>query len=121
MSFETPTGCSAAGDAYDRHGAALFRLAHTLCGDTVQAEAAVSSAFHDAFAGRRDVAPGSRPCHDLARLVYLACSPGQPAPCAVALLALTMYGDHTYAEAAALLQVDAQVAAAMLRAALHAG
>lgn len=118
-------------------------MAYLICQDSEQA----SDALVEAIADATDAAPlligGKRMTHDLARLTLLACAeivptvyqPVQNAPvddppslqewmsCLEphrrALLALVMYGDHTYDEAAALLRVESDSAAWALRVTLR--
>jgi DNA-directed RNA polymerase specialized sigma24 family protein len=127
-------------DAYDQHGTALFRLAHAICGDEERAATAVVQAFDVAFTDSRRTGRVVLIPQDLVRLTYLACvacctappgtadgSPGANdatplSACLVgldcqrrALIALTLYGDHTYDEAAVLLHIDPAAAARALR------
>ena len=135
-----PDRLSLIGDAYDEHGIALFRLAHAICRDDEMAAAAVVQAFHAAFADSSRTDRDARIFHDLVRLTYLACMDAYAAPngpadegseapdatpmdaCLLgldcqrrALLALTLFGDHTYDEAAALLHIEPSAAARALR------
>ncbi len=134
------------GTMYDRHGTALYRLAYTICLSVEPASLAVVQAFHDATDDVALAGVGTarqRVRHVLARLTYRACQPWQPLrrgselhdPAGTAvvsspllpldpqrrvLLALTLYGDHTYHEAALLLRMDPDTAAATLRQTLAA-
>jgi DNA-directed RNA polymerase specialized sigma24 family protein len=127
-------------DAYDEHGTTLFRLAHAICRDDEMAATAVVQAFDVAFTDSRRTGQDVRIPQDLVRLTYLACLASCSAPrgpadehpeatdatpisaCLLgldcqrrALLALTLYGDHTYDEAAELLHIDPSAAARALR------
>lgn len=127
---------TALSELYDRCGEHLFRLAHIMTGDTDTASSAVVRAFEQACT-RSTLAPaGSQSWHELARLTYAAASreadSGRAlrtrAACACArrccmrawspeqraLLALTMYGDHDYREAARLIGLDPRWAAALV-------
>ncbi len=128
---------SMSSNLFDEHGAALFRLAHMICRNVEMASCAVVQAFDAAFTDNLRTGKEPRIAHDLARLTYLACTLTHPVPsdptvqdqaAAItttepqrrALLALTMHGDHTYAEAAALLYIDPDTAAQALRTTLLA-
>jgi hypothetical protein len=116
----------------------LFRLAHVICGNVEMASSAVCQAFEAAFSDTHRHADRPPTSRDLARLTYLACTltpllscapsgtdvPGALTPTEPqrrALLALTMYGDHTYREAATLLHIDPASAAQALRTTLQTG
>lgn len=132
------------GSLYDRHGARnLFHLAYAVCGDIETAGSSVVHAFETAAKDPHFQVDGSRSAHDLARLTFDASIghlDSRPTPTGPfqgpsetddatptsawfrsqdlehrALLALTLFGDHTYREAAALLDLDPGNAAQMLR------
>ncbi len=98
---------------YADHGAALFRLAHAICGDDELAADAVGAAIASAVEAGQ---PDQRPLRELARATFRACTElvEDPAP-QRALLALTLWGDHTYDDAAALLRLSPATAAQVLR------
>lgn len=122
---------------YDRHSAALFNLAYGVSGDLAAAGSAVHQAFGRVCADPSSTRSGTPLRRNLARLTFLAsreaadhiqdeipkesvkgrCSSvrGQER----ALLGLTMYGGHSYREAAELLLIDAGDAAEILRASLR--
>lgn len=126
-------------ELYDRHATALFSLAHAISGNAEAAVSAVSKAFQEACADPATGDFGREVHHELSRLTFLACRPPgnasedprlAPAPGAGAptdydvtvanprhraLLGLTMYGDHSYRDAATLLDLEPADAAAALR------
>lgn len=140
---------TALGELYDRHGGALFKLAHAVAGDDTEAGAAVVQALAavcDATCGDPgSTDPSVSVLHELSRRTFLAASAPAAAPVGSgeqdpvedivhavdtslvardprqrALLGLTRCGDHTYREAAALLGMSPDVAAQELRTALRA-
>jgi hypothetical protein len=133
----------AAGELYDRHGTALLNLAVTVSGSRVDAASAVVAALASACADAASTDPALPVLHELSRLTFQSCEVSNTSappttltararddvvPGAVgldslgprqrALVALTVYGEHTYREAGALLGLSPRVAAQLLRLAL---
>lgn len=98
----------------DLHACGLFDLAYTICGSGTVAESAVLDAFQAACADSSSTDPAKRVSQELSRLVFLACRAAEEVIPAEsrggdtrhALLGLTLYGEHTYAEAARLLGLE---------------
>lgn len=106
----------AAGDLYDRYGAALYALAITVTGRQPEAEAAVVDGFRTAATTARG--SDCRAWHLLARATLAACSTtDEPQAQSRRLLALTRFGAHNYREAAESLGIEPAEAARQLRAA----
>jgi len=105
---------------YDTYGAALYRLAHIVVGDSGRAETAVCEGFRSA---RAHPLVGEAPedaWRELVRLTLLAAwTMSGTGRTGAALLGLTLFGDHTYREAALLLDMEPDEAADVLRAALR--
>jgi hypothetical protein len=132
----------AAGELYDRHGTALLNLAVTVSGSRVDAASAVVAALASACADAASTDPALSVLHELSRLTFQSCDVSNTSapttltarahddvvPGAVgldslgprqrALVALTVYGEHTYREAGGLLGLSPGVAAQLLRLAL---
>lgn len=103
---------AAAGVLYDRYGAAMYTFALTVTRSPAAAAAAVLEVFRTAAATS---APG-RAWQRLAHATLAACPPSEePEVLSRSLLALTLYGSHTYREAAVLLGIDSDEAAQRLR------
>lgn len=127
---------TATGSLYDGHGTALFRLAHAMTGDVDAAERAVVEAFRRACGSRR-TGPARSVGQELTRFIVEAClkessvastrRPGTDESSSAdlvesqgrVLVGLTMHHQYTYRDAAALLEMDAAVAADLLRTALR--
>ncbi len=123
---------SALGHLYDRYGTTLYRLAHALTRNADQAESVVLQVFTDACAAGS--LPTPRPVRaELTHLVlvaYLGFVTSHDLAAEVpgsrlsrrewALVGLTLHGDHTYRDAAAVLELDPAVAAETLSSALRA-
>jgi len=105
---------------YDNYGAALYRLALIVVGDSGRAETAVCEGFRRA---RAHPLMGEAPedaWRELVRLTMLAAwTMAGTVRTGSALLGLTLIGDHTYREAALVLDMEPDEAAGVLRAALR--
>ena len=127
---------SFAEQAWGRQGATLFRLAHLVCQDEGQASTALVHAFATVSSAGPPFPAGRQLTRELARSTVLACTETMPAlsgPATTsepleegglplrgrALLALVVYGEHTYREAATVLHTDREAAAQELRSALR--
>lgn len=122
----------AAGELYDRHGAALYRLAFAFTGDVAASERTVIQAFQRACAGAVQSPRGESVWHRLAGLAFAVSGeltertsslPREVEGAALvrlrALYGLTLCGGYTYRQAATLLAVDAEAATRDLRTVLR--
>ena len=121
-----PLDLAASGDAvalgmlYDAYGPSLYRLARVVVGTAAGAELAVCEGFHLVRTRPVDAATGQDLWHELVRFTMLPSSTSTgDGGAGAATLGLTMFGDHTYREAAQLLDIETEVAADVLRTALH--
>ena len=104
----------AASELYNRYGVLLYALALMVTTRRSDAESAVVEGFRAAATAANEQSHTT--LHVLARATFAACPPiaGRAAQWA-ALLALTLYGAHTYREAAATLGIEPEDAARYLR------
>lgn len=103
---------AAAGDLYDRYGAALYALAITVTKRAPVAEATVVEGFRTGVTSSG--APGDQVGHLLARATLAAC-PRSEEHRSRCLLALVIFGVSTYRDAAAVLGIEPAEAAGALR------
>lgn len=103
---------AAAGDLYDRYGAALYALAITVTRRAPVAEAAVVEGFRTGVTSSSG--PGDQVWHLLARATLAAC-PRCEEHRSRCLLALAIFGVSTYRDAAAVLGIEPVEAAGALR------
>lgn len=124
-------------EVWHRHGAALFALTMVLFEDVDDAESVVTQAFLDACTPD-DIAISPVSRRELARYVYvlwvrrtaaaqvIAGQPSLVAPATTLVhrqriaIALAMFGEHTYTEIAALMELPAPDIASLMRSGLLA-
>ncbi len=110
---------AALGSLYDAYGAELYRLAQVVVGHSAGAQLAVCEGFRHARARPVDGVAPQDPARELVRLTLLASRAiAEDERLGASLLGLTIFGNHTYREAALLLGMAPDEAADVLRTAL---